>query len=82
MRSDKFLNYVVPISNTRAGMPKVNREELMAFEFPLPPLSVQRAIVTRLDAARADGGRIEELARKGAEGCAALRAALLKEAFE
>lgn len=57
-------------------------EALASVEIPLPPLSVQRSIVARLDAARAECDRIGELARKGAEGCAALRAALLKEAFE
>lgn len=56
--------------------------DLMELSLPLPPIPVQRSVVARLDAARADCRRIEELARKGAEGCAALRAALLKEAFE
>ena len=82
LRSENFLGYVVPISNTRAGMPKVNREELLAFEFPLPPLSVQRAIVSRLDAARKRADGIAALARQAAEAAANLRKALLKEAFE
>ena len=56
--------------------------DIESLRIPLPPIPVQRSIVARLDAARADCGRIEELARKGAEGCVALRAALLKEAFE
>ncbi len=82
LRSENFLGYVVPISNTRAGMPKVNREELLAFEFPLPPLPVQRAIVSRLDAARKRADGIAALARQAAEAAANLRKALLKEAFE
>ncbi len=82
LRSENFLGYVVPISNTRAGMPKVNREELLAFEFPLPPLPVQRAIVSRLDAARKRADGIASLARQAAEAAANLRKALLKEAFE
>lgn len=56
--------------------------DLISLEIPLPPLSVQREIVSRLDAARAECDRAEALARKGAEECAGLRAALLKEAFE
>ena len=56
--------------------------DLISLEIPLPPLSVQREIVARLDAARAECDRAEALARKGAEECVGLRAALLKEAFE
>ena len=82
MRSPLFLAYVVPISNTRAGMPKVNRDELLAFEFPLPPLSVQRDVVARLDAARARNEGIAEQARRGAAAAENLKKALLKEAFE
>lgn len=63
-------------------LPFVDFPRLSQQTLPLPPLPVQQSIVARLDAAQADCGRIEELARKGAEGCVALRAALLKEAFE
>ena len=63
-------------------LPIVNKARFETLSIPLPPMNIQRSIVARLDATRADCGRIEELARKGAEGCAALRAALLKEAFE
>ncbi len=37
--------------SARAGMPKVNRSHLFSYEFPLPPLSEQRRIVSVLDAA-------------------------------
>ena len=63
-------------------LPIVNKARFETLSIPLPPMDIQRSIVARLDAARADCGRIEELARKGVEGCTALRAALLKEAFE
>ncbi len=49
---------------------------------PLPPLSVQRAIVSRLDAARKRADGIAALARQAAVTAAKLRKSLLKEAFE
>lgn len=48
----------------------------------VPPLSVQRAIVSRLDAARKRADGIAALARQAAEAAANLKKALLKEAFE
>ncbi len=56
--------------------------DLMALAIPLPPLPVQRAIVTRLDAARKRADGIAALARQAAEAAANLKKALLKEAFE
>ena len=49
---------------------------------PLPPLSVQRDVVARLDAARARCEGIAEQARRGAAAAENLKKALLKEAFE
>ena len=57
-------------------------EAIASVEFSLPPLSVQRAIVSRLDAARKRADSIAALARQAAEAAANLRKALLKEAFE
>ncbi len=56
--------------------------DLMALSIPLPPLSVQREIVARLDAARVRSEGIAELARRGAAAAENLKKALLKEAFE
>lgn len=57
-------------------------EAIASVEFPLPSLSVQRAIVSRLDAARKRADGIAALARQAAEAAANLKKALLKEAFE
>jgi type I restriction enzyme, S subunit len=46
--SDEFTSFAVRISN-RAGMPKVNREQLFAYEFHLPSLGEQAADVALLD---------------------------------
>lgn len=41
LRSQWFLAYVVPLSG-RSNMPKVNREQINGFSWPLPPLSLQK----------------------------------------
>lgn len=46
--SDTFTNYAVRASN-RAGMPKVNRDQLFAFAFSLPTLAEQSRIAATLD---------------------------------
>ena len=46
--SDDFTKYAISKSD-RAGMPKVNREALFAYECYLPPLSEQRTISEYLD---------------------------------
>lgn len=43
-----FLKYAIEQSG-RARMPKINREALFAFEFPLPPLSLQRSFATKIE---------------------------------
>lgn len=40
LRSPWFLSYVVPLSG-RSNMPKVNRQQIEAFLWPLPPLGEQ-----------------------------------------
>lgn len=47
--SNHFTEYAIKGSD-RAGMPKVNREHLFAYEFPLPPLKEQQQIAKELDA--------------------------------
>lgn len=49
--SRDFTNYAIASSN-RAGMPKVNRTQMFAYKFKLPPLNVQKLIATRLDEAK------------------------------
>lgn len=40
LRSPLFLAYILPLSY-RTNMPKVNREQIMGFSMPLPPLELQ-----------------------------------------
>ena len=51
MRSDYFLTYILAFAS-RAGMPKVNREQVNGFKLPLPPLDLQNkfaAFVQQID---------------------------------
>lgn len=40
LRSAWFLEYIIPLSG-RSNMPKVNREQIAGFHWPLPPLELQ-----------------------------------------
>ncbi len=54
MRSNFFLDYVLPLS-VRAQMPKVNKKALQGFSMPLPPLELQHefaAFVAQVDKSR------------------------------
>ena len=48
MRSQFFLNYVIPLS-ARSNMPKVNREQIEGFSMPLPPLRLQNEFAAFTD---------------------------------
>lgn len=56
--SDEFTAYSDDQSH-RARMPKLNREQLLSFAIPLPPLDIQRALVAELETERklVDGNR-------------------------
>lgn len=44
-----FLSYAIKQSG-RARMPKINREALFAYTFPLPPLSLQQSFASKIEA--------------------------------
>lgn len=52
----------------RAGQPNINAEEYSGFLIPLPPLSVQRVIVAKMQAARADAQELQRRALAEFEG--------------
>lgn len=80
LMSRGFTEYAIGGSN-RAGMPKVNREHLFAYEFALPPVSEQQRITERLDAALGAAlGLKDELADAKTE-TSRLRSAVLRKAF-
>lgn len=50
MRSEVFLDYIVPLSN-RTGMPKANRDQVEGFTCPMPPKTEQDRFVAILEQA-------------------------------
>lgn len=78
--SDGFTRYATQESQ-RARMPKINREELFAWTFSLPPLPTQRALAARL---RTEVAEATELCRALETKLATLDrlpAALLRQVF-
>ncbi len=79
--ADDFTNFAIEAS-ARARMPKLNREQLLAFEFPLPPLAEQRRISGELTAAMEAVERARRAAQARLAAAEALSAAYLSEVFE
>ena len=79
--SDNFTEYAISKSG-RAGMPKVNREALFAYECYLPPLEEQKRIVAHLDSLCEKVHQLEEIYTKQLADCDELKQAFLQKAFE
>jgi type I restriction enzyme S subunit len=79
--ADDFTSYAVEAS-ARARMPKLNREQLLAYEFPLPSLAEQERIAGELTAAMAAVDRARRAAAERLAAAEALPAAYLREVFE
>jgi len=60
VQSEEFINSLVRVAE-KAAYPSVTDDEVKAFQFPLPPLSVQREIVARLEK---ELGEADKLAAK------------------
>ena len=76
-----FTDYAIKHSD-RAGMPKLNRKALFVYEFPLPPLSVQKEIVARLDKLSENVKRFEANYKQIIANCDELKKSILKKTFE
>lgn len=79
--ADDFTNFAVEAS-ARARMPKLNREQLLAYEFPLPPLVEQQRIARELTAAMKSVDRARRVAQEQLAMINALPDAYLRQAFE
>lgn len=79
--SDNFTEYAISKSG-RAGMPKVNREALFAYECYLPPLEEQKRIVAHLDSLSEKVHQLEEIYTKQLADCYEIKQAFLQKAFE
>ena len=65
-----------------AAQPKLTQKALNSIAIPLPPLSIQREVVARLDGAKEKAEKLELKAREGVAVCETMRKAILKEAFD
>ena len=74
--SKAFTDYTLGLS-VRANMPKVNREQLHAYEMMLPPLSLQHEFAVRVAETRA----LEEKQAQSAARLGALFESMLAKAF-
>ena len=79
--SDDFTKYAISKSD-RAGMPKVNREALFAYECYLPPLPEQKRIVKELDTLSEKTKALQNIYEKMLLDCDELKQSLLQKAFE
>ncbi len=75
-----FTEYAIS-GSARAGMPKVNREHLFAYEFVLPSIEEQTRIADELDAMMQSSTELEFAYRCKLADLAALRQSLLQKAF-
>ncbi len=78
--SPKFTEYAIK-GSARAGMPKVNREHLFAYEFPAPSILQQEEIAARLDALADETQRLAEVCQRKLTALDELKKSLLHQAF-
>ncbi|AKM83991.1 TPA: restriction endonuclease subunit S [Candidatus Campbellbacteria bacterium] len=67
--------------SARAGMPKVNREHLFSFNFFLPPITKQKAIVKKLDVLAGETKKLEAIYKQKLADLDELKKSVLKKAF-
>lgn len=76
-----FYYYIEPLQ-AGANYPAVTDSDVKNYAIPIPPITNQHSIVSRLDALSANVRKLEELQRKTLAECDALKQAMLKEVFE
>ena len=69
------------LESNSTTLPIVNKTTFSSLEIPVPPLTTQREIVTKLDAVREKCAKLKSAAEEGLKTAALLRKAILKEAF-
>ena len=67
--------------SARAGMPKVNRDHLFAYRFPLPPLATQRTIAGKLEEIREQSQTLTIMFASKLTALSELKQSLLHQAF-
>lgn len=79
--TEEFTRYAIRESE-RARMPKLNREQLLRWEIPLPPLAEQKRIAARLARQLGAADRARAAAQARLAAAQTLPAAYLREVFE
>jgi type I restriction enzyme S subunit len=75
-----FTEYAIK-GSARAGMPKVNREHLFAYEFPLPSLQEQERATEKLDALADETKNLAGIYERKLAALDELKKSLLHRAF-
>ena len=78
--SKKFTEYAIK-GSARAGMPKVNREHLFAYNFSLPKVIEQKSIVKKLDLLLEQTKKLEGVYKQKLADLEELKRSVLKKAF-
>lgn len=75
-----FTKYAIE-GSARAGMPKVNREHLFAFQFNCPTVPEQNVIVSKLDALSEEASKLEAIYQQKLVNLEELKKSILQKAF-
>jgi type I restriction enzyme S subunit len=78
--SRKFIEHILGVQ-TGIGVPHISGKQINSFEFSLPPLAEQRAIVARLEALSAETKRLEEIYAAKVRSLEELKRSVLGKAF-
>ena len=80
IRSSSFVQYILG-GQTGLGVPHISGKQILAFEFPKPPLPAQQAIVEKLDALSEETKALEAIYERKQSALAELKQSLLRKAF-
>lgn len=78
--SSAFTDYAIK-GSARAGMPKVNRDHLFAYQMSLPPVEVQGQITRKLDALADDVKNMQGIYARKLAALDELKKSMLHQAF-
>ena len=81
LQEKKFSDYLID-QQTGSGVPHISGKQILNFQIPLPPLSVQKEIVARLDKLSENVKRLETNYKQIIANCDELKKSILKKTFE
>jgi len=80
IRSSSFVQYILG-GQTGLGVPHISGKQILAFQFPKPPLPTQQAIVEKLDALSEETKALEAIYERKKAALTELKQSLLQKAF-